>query len=700
MTPSRANTTWVRWFGQFVAIPTMLGTLLVASPVQADLDKPRNTDRHVTLTVTQILSSAHMSRHELDDEISKRWLDNFLTSLDPLKLYFYKQDVDYFKQSETKLDDWGRRGDISFAYDIFKTYLQRVDERVEYALEFLDEKHDFTVDEEMTIKPEAAQYAQNPQQAKDIWRKRIKYDLLVLKADKEDPKEAIDRLKRRYRSFSQRMHLSSADDLLERYLTSMTTSYDPHTTYMSPDTLENFQIQMRAALDGIGASLRFEDGYTIVTEIVPGGAAARDGRLKPEDRVVAVGQGKDGPMEDVVSMGLSDVVHLIRGERGSVVRLEVISEGKKERKVIDITRDKIELTGSEARQIILEAGKKPDGSPYKIGVINLPSFYMDMQAAQEGKSDYKSTTRDVLEILNNKKDGFKAQGVDALVMDLRLNGGGSLSEAIKLTGLFIDEGPVVQVKDFRGNVEEHDDTDAGVAWKGPLVVLTSTMSASASEIFAAAIQDYNRGIVVGDDRTHGKGTVQSLLDLGQQLFPGANPPNLGALKLTMQQFYRPAGESTQKVGVTPDIELPSVRSHFDSGEESLDYAIEADKIRPADFDKVAYVNDNVLNQLRATSNQRVYNNEDFQKVIRNIQKWLEKKDRTTISLNEEKFFEDQEDDDEEKEEEEEYTSYNRPVVERDFYFEEVLSITVDYLQMFNVADVRKPAATKNAPQVR
>ncbi len=360
-----------------------------------------------------------------------------------------------------------------------------------------------------------------------MWRKRIKFDLLRLRVDEEEKmtvEKQREKVLRRYVSFSKRMHQTDREEVLEMYLSAMTMSFDPHTSYMSPRSLDNFEIQMRLELDGIGAALQSIDGYTVVNKIIPGGAAGKDGRLKPEDRIVGVGQGADGEIEDVVDMKLSDVVDRIRGKRNTVVRLEVTDKDGLDRRIVEITRAKIELKDSEAQKAVFEIAK-PSGAPYKIGVIDLPSFYLDMEGVKNGIPNFKSTTRDVRLILEE----FNKQQVDAVILDLRRNGGGSLQEAISLTGLFIEDGPVVQVKDANGDVHAYMDNDNGsIVWKGPLVVMISKFSASASEILAGAIQDYKRGLIIGDHATHGKGTVQSLMDLGAQLFQGIqNAPSLG-----------------------------------------------------------------------------------------------------------------------------------------------------------------------------
>lgn len=654
----------------------------------AELDRPQATDRQVALLVSSLMRRDHFSKHSLDDQISERALNMFLKNLDPMKVYFYQSDVDEFMKHKHDLDDMVKRGDISFAYTVYKRFLQRIDERVQVIDQLLKQDFDFTVDEVIITNGDAAQYPKTPEEAADRWRKRIKYDLLMLKDEKVEGQAARERLARRYHSFAKRMHQTDSDELLQTFLTSITSSFDPHTTYMSPKALENFRIMMRLNLDGIGAALRMEDGYTIVSKIIPGGAAEKAGELKPEDRIVAVGQGEDGEMVDVTEMNLDDVVALIRGKAGTVVRLGVLPSGSGERKIYKITRAKIELSDSEARSVVFEEGKKPNGQPYKIGVIDLPSFYMDMEAAQRGDENFKSTTRDMRNILEK----FTRDGVDAVVLDLRRNGGGSLTEAINLTGLFIDQGPVVQVKDYDQRVRVYDDTEKGVAWDGPLVVLTSKFSASASEIFAGAIQDYDRGIIVGDSSTHGKGTVQSLLDLGSQMFKIPNPPNLGALKITIQQFYRPNGDSTQKRGVLADIVLPSLTDHMDVSEADLDYAVEFDRVPAATYSKYDMRSPELVSKLAEASKSRRASNEKFQKLLRDIAQYVELKQRKAAPLNEEKFFAERAQFNASKEEEkqfEEQINGRDEVVKRDFYFDEVLAITVDYL---NLIDNRRIAA--------
>ena len=692
-----------RWL--LVALALLpLGRLLAQDPAPAAApaaaSKPGPNDRQITLAVKSYIEREHFTHHPIDDEIARRWFGIFLEALDPMKIYFLQSDVDSFVQKREMLDDLVKRGDVTFAYEVFKRFLERVDSRVPLVEKFLSEPLDFTQDESIVVDRDETKWAQSEAEAVDNWRKRIKYDLLIQKMEKTPPEEAKDKLTRRYRSFAKRMHQMTADELLESYLTSLTSSLDPHTSFMSPGTLENFEIGMRLQLDGIGASLKSEDGYTTVAEIVPGGAADRDGRLTKKDRVIGVGQGTEGDIVDVVDMNLNEVVKLIRGKRGTIVRLKVIPVGQTAPKEYDITRAKIELKDSEARGELIETGHKPDGTPWRIGYINLPSFYMDMAGARQGQADYKSSTRDTKRLI----DDFRTKGVDCICLDLRNNGGGSLPEAISLTGLFIDKGPVVQVKDAEKRVQQYDDVEAGVSWDGPLVVLTNKFSASASEIVAGAIQDYGRGLVIGDNATHGKGTVQSLIDLGRQLFQRLpNAPSLGAIKITMQQFYRPGGLSTQLEGVKSDVELPSITTHLPVGEGDLDHAIEFDKVPSANFQPSGRVPPAILSTLRERSGQRVAASGDFDKVARDIEQYKRRKSEKTVSLREDEFArqwnEGKAADDEEKKLEEQ-SDPQRPIVKRDYYFEEAMSVVVDYLAAMagGVDSLAKivPAAAKPA----
>lgn len=662
----------------------------IAVAADKDLEPPTQTDSQVSKIVSYLMQREHLSSRKLDDEIGERAMGLFLKNLDPSKVYFYQSDVDEFNMRKDQIDDMISDGKLGFAVEVFNRFLERIDERVQTIDELLADGFDFTIDEDMVTDPDMLEYPKNAEEARDRWRKRLKYNLLVLKSEETSNEEAIEKLTKRYHSFANRMKQFNTQEVVEMFVTAVTSSFDPHTTYFSERTYENFLIQMRLNLEGIGASLGSEDGVTVVKRIVPGGAAARDGRLKVEDSIVSVGQGEEGEMVDVLDMKLDDVVDMIRGNAGTVVRLGVMPAGSNDLTTIKITREKIELKDSEAQSAIFDEGKKTDGSPFRVGVIDLPSFYSDMEGARQGNDDFKSTTRDVRRIL----DEFKENGVDAVVLDLRRNGGGSLNEAINCTGLFIDRGPVVQVKDSVGAVRPLYDTDAGTAWDGPLVVMTSKFSASASEILAGAIQDYERGLVVGDTTTHGKGTVQSLVNLASLLFQSnvKAPTSFGALKITMQQFYRPSGDSTQKRGVLADLVLPSISDKMDVSESDLDYPLEFDRVPRATFNSLKLVTPKIIEQLREDSQSRRASSEDFADLSEDISRYVEQKEKHLVSLNEEKFLARRKELNAEKEDEkviESQVNADSTKIERDFYLDEVLAITVDYVELLKSGDVAR-----------
>lgn len=631
----------------------------------------RPADRQVSRRIAKIMEDDHLSARPLDDTISERAFNQYIKNLDPMKLYFLQSDIEEFSTWREDFDDQLKEGKFEIAFGIYKRFLKRIDERVDMAMKWIDAEHDFTIDEEMVTDRDEMRFAASEEEANERWRRQIKYNLLVERANKESKIDPKEKLRKRYASFARRMKQTDNDDVVEAYVSAITTSFDPHTSYLSKGTFENFLIEMRLELEGIGATLQStDDGYTVIKRIVPNGAADKQGELKVEDKIVAVGQGEDSEPVDVTGWKLDEVVKLIRGKAGTIVRLSVFSEKDAEVRNIRIVREKIELEDQAASGTIFEDGG------YKIGVIDLPSFYADMSGGDDGAS----TTADVRKIL----DDFNAKGVDALVLDLRRNGGGSLREAIDCTGLFIDRGPVVQVKDAYGRIQVHEDEVRGMSWAKPMVVLTSKFSASASEILAGAVQDYGRGIIVGDETTHGKGTVQSLVDLDRLFFNTQQTKNtFGALKITMQQFYRPNGDSTQKRGVLADIVLPSISQHMDVGESDLDFPVEFDQVPKARFQGVAQVDGTLLKVLRDNSMKRIAESERFKKETKRIDKYIEFKDRTTVTLNEEKFAARRKEfnaEEEDKNAIEDQINGNAEI-KRDFYMEEVLDITVDYLNI-------------------
>lgn len=645
----------------------------------AEMPKPSPQDGVVSRLIARLMPSEHVSGKELNDELGARALDLYVEGFDPLKLYFLQSDADRFKRYASVLDDHVRAGNLDLAYYIFGVFTKRVDERVATIHELLEQDFDFTIDEQVVIDREAAQYARTAEEATDRWRRQLKLSLLDLK-DGDEPvvgQEARDQLLRRYDRFANRWRTTSSDDILEMFLTAVTNSYDPHSTYMSPATLEDFTISMSLNLEGIGASLGEKDGTTQVKAIIPGGAADLHGKLKPDDAIVSVGQGESGEMVDIVEMPLKDVVKLIRGKAGTTVRLGVRPGGSGNVETLEIVRAKVELKDSAARGKVIENQLPGEDGSIKLGYINLPSFYMDMEGAKRHDENYRSSTRDVAEILKN----FKQENVGGVVLDLSRNGGGSLTEAISLTGLFIDQGPVVQVKDANGSVQKYDDDHPGTTWDGPLVVLTSKLSASASEIFAGAIKDYHRGIVVGDPQTHGKGTVQTLMDIGQSLFR-IKRANYGALKVTLQQFYLPDGESTQLDGVAADVILPSVISKMPVAEGDLKYALKHDTVNSARHNLYSMVPRDLLNHLRASSQQRIGKSEDFSELLRRIALYVDQKDQKSISLNEEKFMQRRAEMKAQKDEEAkeiEAQIGNQEVYRDTYYNQEVMNITHQYV---------------------
>ncbi len=646
---------------------------------QADERRPSVVDKSTAKEVAKLLQERHLSRRPLNDEAAQRAFDLYVKALDSAKVYLTQADIDEFATSKLQIDDMFIKGDVTLAFAIFDRFLQRVDERVAMAVKMVDEDIDFNIDEDIVIDPKSLEYPKSEEEAIDRWRKRIKYNLLVLKSEKDAKVEPKERLKKRFKAFKNRMHQFDNEDIVETFVTAVTMGYDPHTTYFSKSSYENFEIEMGLQLEGIGATLAStDDGLTEIKRVVPGGAADKSGYLKVDDKIVAVGQGMEGELVDVTDMKLDDVVHLIRGNAGTVVRLNILPGDSNQIKSFAITREKIELKDSEAHGIVFDVGKKADGTPYQIGVIDLPSFYSPMNESDRNSND-KSATRDMKRILGE----FKQRKIDAVVLDLTLNGGGSLREAVDTTGLFIDRGPVVQVKDSFGQIRALNDTVSGMAWDGPLVVMTSKFSASASEILAGAIQDYKRGIVVGDSSTHGKGTVQNLIDLNQEIFQVAEPTDriFGAFKVTMQQFYRPQGDSTQKRGVLADVVLPSITDHMDVSESDLDYAMDFDKVPSARFSPLNLVNNDALEKLRQRSEERRQASEDFVKRQKDIGLYIDQKDKKTLSLSEEKFFARRKELNADKEDEKMMEKQANPgEIKRDFFMEEILSITVDYME--------------------
>ncbi len=579
---------------------------------------------HVTTTqnIVDALSSRHYVPTALNDELSARIFDTYIGDLDPSRSYFLQSDIDEFEQYRYKMDDALKRGNLSPAFDIFNRYHERVITRFEKIIATLDEdlnRFDFTIPEDLLIDREKGPWAKTEKQLDDLWRKRLKDSVLNLKLTDKEPEKIQELLQKRFSNRLTRSKQTNNEDVYQLYMNSFTKTYDPHTSYFSPRTSENFNINMSLSLEGIGAVLQLEDEYTKVVSLVTAGPADKAGSLKPNDKIVAVGQGKAGEMVDIIGWRLDEVVQLIRGRKDTVVRLDIItaSDGDADPKIISIVRNKVELEEQSAQSEIIEL--EQFGAQHKIGVVSIPTFYIDFQALQKGDRNYKSTTRDVKKLIRD----LLSQDVDGLVIDLRNNGGGSLQEAKLLTGLFIERGPTVQIRSKSNRVDILDDRDSSIIYDGPLAVLVNRLSASASEIFAGAIQDYERGIIIGS-QTFGKGTVQSLL-----------PLNRGQLKLTQAKFYRISGESTQEKGIIPDIKYPSNYNPESIGESTLDSPLPWDKISATTYRRKHSIN-HLVPELKSLHDERVSNNAEFNYLSEAFAYRKTRSENDTISLNEKK----------------------------------------------------------------
>lgn len=534
----------------------------------------------IMISVGRLLEQGHYSRRKIDDKLSKELLKNYLEALDYNHLFFTQQDVDAFvKKYETTLDDDILLGNPEPAYAIYELYRKRLTERISKAKEMLKGKFDFKGEGTVEINRQKAPWPKDEAEADAIWRARVENELLAENLSKTE-KNPIERITKRYDRLLRSINEQTKDDMVKIFLSTLSQTYDPHSEYLSKSELENFAINMRLSLVGIGAVLQSDEGYAKIMELVPGGPASRSGQIKVGDRISGVAQG-DKEFVDTVDMKLDKVVEMIRGKKDTIVRLQVLPVSATDpsmRKVVEIKRDEIKLKEQEARAELIER-PLPDGTTHKLGWIILPSFYADMEHSNSAGA--KSTTKDVLALLNR----LKQENITGLVVDLRRDGGGALDEAVNLTGLFVKRGPVVQAKDSNGNIHVSRDRDSTIAWDGPLVVLTNRLSASASEIFSAALQDYGRAVVVGDSSTFGKGTVQNMIEIGRVMpfLGGGN--QAGALKLTIQKFYRIAGGSTQLKGVLPDIKLPSLTDHPEIGEGALKAPLAYDTVDPVPFER-------------------------------------------------------------------------------------------------------------------
>jgi len=597
------------------------------APSTAPLLKPTPSEAEAAIWATRFLTHFHYKPMPLDDAMSEKVYKRYLDALDGDKLFFTQSDVAKFDAWKDKLDDAIYDQDLAGPYAIFNVYEQRVAERVAYARSLLAKGFDFSKDESYDYDREKATWAKDDAEVNDLWRKRIKNDWLRLKLAGKADKDIRDTLDKRYANYIDRVRQLNSEDVFQTFMNAYASSIEPHTNYLGPRASENFDIAMKLSLEGIGAVLQREDDYTAIREIVPGGPAALSKQLKVGDRVVGVGQGENGQITDVVGWRLDDVVDKIRGAKDTTVRLEVLPadagpDGK--HFTLSLVRKKVSIEEQAAKKSVIEVGKGEQMR--RIGVISLPTFYQDFEARRRGDKDYKSATRDVEKLLGE----LKADKVDGVIVDLRNNGGGSLAEATDLTGLFIDKGPVVQVKNASGQIEENSDENPGMAWDGPLAVLVNRGSASASEIFAAAIQDYGRGVIIGEP-TFGKGTVQNLVDLDEVAHN--EKPTFGEVKMTIAQFFRINGGSTQLRGVTPDISFPLTVDAKDFGESSYDNALPWTSIAPANYKPVADIK-GVVPMLIQRHDARTAANVDWKNLEADLADARALRAQKTISLNE------------------------------------------------------------------
>ena len=592
---------------------------------------PEQRHENIGELVTQFVQKSHYNHVAVDDDLSSRVLDLFIESLDSNRMYLLKGDIEYFETYRYQLDDLVKSKPLDPVFEMFEVYQTRARERLKFALTQLETEPDFSIDETYRFDRSEEAWAESSAELDEIWRQRVKNDALSLELEEEPWEKIQEVLTKRYKGYLRRLNQVNNDDVFERFMNSFVHTLDPHSSYLSPRNSEEYRIQMSLSYFGIGASLQTEDDFVKIAGIIPGGPAAIDGSLKPEDRITGVAQGVDAEVVDVIGWRLDDVVELIRGPANSVVRLEIIPANSlpgSPKKFIDLTRDQVKLEEQAAKSEIVKIPR--DGREWSIGVIDVPSFYRDYRALSNGDKNYTSTTKDVRRLIEE----LEVEGIDGLVIDLRGNGGGHLTEATALSGLFIDNGPVVQLRNSNGRISRLDDPDpvARVAYNGPLAVLVNRYSASASEIFAAAIQDYARGVIVGQ-QTFGKGTVQNLYSLDQYL-RSQDDEGFGQLTLTIGKYYRVTGESTQHRGVDPDISLPSHINAELVGESVRDSALPWDTVPTTRF-RAGKPLDSTIESLTVSHAERAKDDPNFRFQVEAVHAAEAMTAKKTLSLSKE-----------------------------------------------------------------
>lgn len=666
----------------------------------------------ISRIVCAVLASEHFNHQPDQKLLSDELFDEYLKTLDPNHLYFTQKDVDDFKKGISgELYINLSRGDVTFAFVAYNRLMDKVKFRDEYSKGLIKKGFDFTQNEDFAFDRSDENWAKSESELDEIWKRKLKNDILSFKMmdriiasdtsidsdtikQKDQAKSASklspeERTLKRLKTYRMYLEENEPIEVLEVYLSTLSKLYDPHSSYMSPKTEEDFNIQMQLSFVGIGALLSSEDGYVKVEKIILGGPAEKSGVLKASDKIIAVGEEGAVPA-DVVDMPINKVVDKIRGTKGTKVYLTILpgAEGAMAvPKVISIARDTVELKDSEASSEIREI-KDSLGKMRRIGIITLPSFYLDFQGAYNGEKNYKSSTKDVKKILER----FEQDKVDGVVVDIRSNGGGSLKEAIDLTGLFVGKSPIVQTKDSRGNIRVEEDEDEPLTYEGPLLVLTNRLSASASEIFAGAIQDYDRGLVVGDKSTHGKGTVQTVLDLSSLLSKFNMDLNAGAIKLTNAKFYRVSGSSTQNKGVTPDIKFDSFLDYMEIGESNLDHAMLWDSVNIVEHDSFNDKIKDSLPYLQRKTQERQNSSSDFSKLDKAIDLYAKVTERKSVPLNEEKRWQIYLDEKRILDEQKDFAETILPAgmdadtskrKDKDIYLNESINIFIDYINFLD-----------------
>ncbi|WP_304232805.1 carboxy terminal-processing peptidase [Jiulongibacter sediminis] len=614
--------------------------------------EPSNTHKRVEQFATQFLSNYHYQKFQVDDSLSSHVFDNFLSDVDRSHSYFTKNDIEEFEQYRYSLDDALLTGDLELPFLVYNRFRKIYRDRFAFIEEYLSKPFNFESDETYNANRRELDWAASQEELNEEWSKILLGQALSMKLSGSSDSSIAKTLQKRYERYESRVAKWRAEDVFQTYMNAFTEAIDPHTSYMIPSTAAQFNIDMSQSLEGIGAQLRNEGDYVMIVDIIPGGPLFKTQLANKDDYILGVAQGDDGEFQDIIGWLTDDAVKLIRGKKGTVVRLLLKAKeapASSEPREVRIVREKIKLEEAVAEGEVMEI--EEDGKTYKIGLIDIPMFYRDFDGARRG-ADFQSTTKDVKRFLED----FQNEGIDGVIVDLRNNGGGSLTEAIDLTGLFISEGPVVQRKTGRGRIDVENDRDPSVTYDGPLLILQNRYSASASEIFAGAIQDYNRGLIVGE-QSFGKGTVQQLVNLDQFLLspkvasnkrPGTTGleerERYGQLKLTTEKFYRITGNSTQRKGVIPDIAFPSPWVSSESGESSRPTALPYDEIRSSDFEDQKVVTDRLREKLRSSFDKRIEGSEEMMTLKKEIEIYKEQKDQDEFSLNYEERLREKEED--------------------------------------------------------